>query len=222
MTGVKHPATFSEELFPVFMSIIDKYKIKSILDPFAGIGKIGKLKEFGYCGTIFANEIEPEWIFDNKYNCDYTFCEDAETLKIPATVDAIITSPTYGNRMADHHNAKDGSKRITYTHYLGRNLNEENTGKMQYGDRYKEKHIRIYKNLESIIAPDGYFIINISNHIRNGKEVDVVNFHRDTILQMGFVQLEDYEIQTKRMKYGKNRNARVNCGHIIVFRRTPP
>lgn len=30
--------------------------------------------------------------------------------------DAVITSPTYGNRMADHHDAQDGSKRITYRH----------------------------------------------------------------------------------------------------------
>lgn len=30
--------------------------------------------------------------------------------------DGIVTSPCYGNRMADHHDARDDSKRNTYTH----------------------------------------------------------------------------------------------------------
>ena len=34
---------------------------------------------------------------------------------LDATFDAICTSPTYGNRMADHHNARDSSPRLTPT-----------------------------------------------------------------------------------------------------------
>ena len=36
--------------------------------------------------------------------------------------DCIVTSPCYGNRMADHHDAKDSSRRITYKHKLGRDM----------------------------------------------------------------------------------------------------
>ena len=51
-----------------------------------------------------------------------------------ATFDMVVTSPTYGNRMADHHNAKDGRRRITYTHNLGRTLTPGNSGAMQWGE----------------------------------------------------------------------------------------
>lgn len=54
--------------------------------------------------------------------------------------DAICVSPVYGNRVSDSHNAKDGSKRVTYTHMLGRKLTDGNTGCLQWGEKYKQAH----------------------------------------------------------------------------------
>ncbi len=128
---MKHPATYNNKFMPIFANLLKGYH--NILDPFAGTGKIGLIKEHGYIGKITCNEIEEEWINNCMYPIDNWYVSDASNMNWANDnkFDAICTSPTYGNRMADHHNAKDNSKRITYKHYLGRDLNVENTGKLQ-------------------------------------------------------------------------------------------
>ena len=86
--------------------------------------------------------------------------------------DGICTSPTYGNRMADSHDAKDGSSRNTYTHKLGRKLDVNNSGKMQWGNEYKKLHTKAWNECFRVLKNDGVFILNFKNHIKKGKEVD--------------------------------------------------
>ena len=182
---IRHPAKYTDNFIPIFADLLSG--TNSVLDPFAGTGKIGKLKEYGYSGKIYANEIEKDWLCENIHSCDFLTYEDAEFLQYPNSFfDAICTSPTYGNRMADHHVAKDGSKRNTYTHCLGKPLTDGNTGKMQWGMEYMEKHERIYTHLSSLVKADGLFILNIKNHIRRGQEVDVSILHENTLQMCGF------------------------------------
>lgn len=211
---MKHPAVYSNNFIDIFVKILRGRK--SVLDPFAGTGKIALIKEKGFDGKIICNEIEPEFTTVAKYPVDEWYYEDAEFLNIEG-VDAICTSPTYGNRMADHHEAKDDSKRITYRHCLGKPLKEGNTGMMQYGEKYRNKHINIYKNLYKILNDDGVFILNISNHIRKGEEVDVVSFHKEAMIDAGFILSHMVMSETKRMKFGKNSEKRVKYEYILVF-----
>lgn len=211
---IKHPAVYSNDFIEIFASfLINK---KTVLDPFGGTGKIALIKNFGFNGKVICNEMEPEFTSNGLYPVDEWYYEDAEYLNI-LNIDAICTSPTYGNRMADHHNAKDNSKRITYTHYLGKQLKDGNTGKMQYGDTYKEKHKRIYLNLYNILNANGIFILNVSNHIRKGVEIDVISFHKDTLINTGFSFIKEIKIETKRMRYGNNSEKRVKHESILVF-----
>lgn len=219
MENIKHPAKYSDNFIEIFASLLNKYDCRVILDPFAGTGKIGLVKKYGFDGIIYANEIEYEWLFPNNYKCDYILFKDAENIDIYNKFDAIVTSPTYGNRMADHHNARDSSKRITYTHFLGHDLNSENTGKMQWGKRYRDKHEKIYKNLYHTLKQDEIFIINISNHIRNGKEQNVVKWHVETLCNIGFEVLEEISVKTNRMKFGRNFDKRVQYEEIVVLRK---
>jgi hypothetical protein len=124
---IKHPAVYTDVLIPVIAKLLKGSK--TLLDPFGGTGKIALIKNYGYEGTVTCNEIETEWIINSPYDVDRWFLCDAEKMKWAKNeeFDAICTSPTYGNRMADHFTAKDNSKRITYRHYLGRPLNKENT-----------------------------------------------------------------------------------------------
>lgn len=216
---INHPAKYSEGFIQIFADILSQYNCSTILDPFAGTGKIGEIKEHGFTGIVIANEIEPEWLQDNLYHCDEIYFEDAETLQLPYQIDAIVTSPTYGNRMADHHHAKDNSKRITYTHYLGHELNFENTGRMQWGKKYQDKHRRIYQNLYTLLRPNGLFVLNISNHIRKGEEQHVTEWHIQTLKDLGFEVIQKIQVPTKRMKFGKNSQQRVNHENIIVLQR---
>lgn len=214
--NIRHPAKYTNSFMPVFADILED--TRNVLDPFAGTGKIGLLKAYGYKGQIYANEIEKEWLKDNEFNCDVLSYEDAEYLYYPeAFFDAICTSPTYGNRMADHHICNDDSKRNTYTHCLGRQLTDGNTGKMQYGEQYRDKHDKIYCNLSKMIKPGGLFILNVKNHIRKGVEIDVTKFHIQTLTKHGFKLDKRLFMTTPSLRYGANANKRVNGESILVF-----
>lgn len=130
---VRHPAKYSDKFIPIFAELLKGRR--KVLDPMAGTGKIGLIKDYGFEGVVYANDLEFEWIMQAKDNkCDVISMYDAGNTKFEdEEFDGICTSPTYGNRMADHHNARDGSKRNTYTHAIGRQLHKENTGKMQWG-----------------------------------------------------------------------------------------
>lgn len=103
MSKIKHPAKYSDALLPVFNELLNG--CVKVLDPSAGTGKIHSL----HYDTI-GIEIEREWAeLHNK-----TLVGDATNLPFKdGEFDAICTSPTYGNRMADSHTAKDNSIRNT-------------------------------------------------------------------------------------------------------------
>jgi tRNA G10 N-methylase Trm11 len=214
----RHPAKYSDALLVHLLNAAEGYD--RILDPFAGTGKIGMLRAMGHTGPIYANDLEAEWLAPNIYGCDVVTFQDAEFLKYPAAYfDAIVTSPTYGNRMADHHKAKDGSKRVTYTHCLGHPLHAENTGAMQFGARYCAKHERIYAHLNQLVRPGGRWVVNVSNFIRSGKEVDVAGWTEKTLNALGLQTVEVITVKTPRMGFGANADKRVDHEHIIILQK---
>ena len=212
----QHPAKYTDSFIPVFNDLLQGRE--KVFDPFAGTGKLAEIKNFGFSGQVFCNEIEIEWAEACKYYVDkWTIC-DAEFLPYENKFfDAICTSPTYGNRMADHFNAKDDSKRITYRHYLGKPLNIENTGRMQWGDKYKNKHANVYKECLRVLKLDGIFILNISDHIRKGELINVSDWHKQIMIEIGFALKDTIQIKTRRMKFGENNKLRVDYENIFVF-----
>lgn len=206
---VKHPAKYTDNLLPIFETVLKSYGCRSVLDPFAGTGKI-HLLPFDTVGV----EIEPEWASMN----EKTVCGDATSLPFGnESFDAVCTSPTYGNRMADNHNAKDSSRRLTYTHILGRKLHPNNSGKMQWGNRYRLFHQEAWSETKRVLRGQGIFILNISDHIRKGVVQPVTQFHIETITSMGFVLSEHIKVDTPRMKFGQNNAARVSHESVLVF-----
>ena len=67
MEKARHPAKYTDSFIPIFYERLKD--TRNVLDSFAGTGKIGMLKNYGYNGKIYTNEIEPEWLSDNEYNC---------------------------------------------------------------------------------------------------------------------------------------------------------
>jgi len=137
------------------------------------------------------------------------------------TFDGICTSPTYGNRLADHwhRGENEHSTRFSYFFNLGHNLHEGNTGVMHWGHKYRFKHEQIWKEQYRILQPNGILICNISDFIRSGLVIGVVEFHRNTLLALGLKYIEDIAVPTKRLRFGQNNNARVDHEHILVFRK---
>lgn len=218
MSEVKHPAKYTDSFLPIFAEkLLGK---RNVLDIFAGTCKISEIKNFGFDGKVYCNEIEPEWGMMGLGSVDSLNIGDAEFLPYKSNYfEAICTSPTYGNRMADHYESRDGSKRITYRHMLGRELDTENTGRMQWGKKYRDKHDRIWKEAHRVLADDGILILNVKNHIRKGKEVDVIDWHKNSLINNNFSLVEEIIIPVRNMGFGANSEKRTNQESILIFKK---
>lgn len=223
-TKPDHPAKFSREVLDVIESMLHAYLPLggTVLDPFGGVGGIHKLN--GPWET-YAVEIEPEWAAQSA-ELGHTWCGDFFEFQPwaldgwPTEFDAVVTSPTYGNRMADHHDARDGSKRITYKHKLGRDLTDNNSGAMQWGAEYKAFHMFAWRRVyRAMLTPGGLFVLNVKDHVRNKRIVPVVDWHRERAERTGFVLLQDEYVETPGMRFGANHTLRVDGEHVMLFRR---
>jgi SAM-dependent methyltransferase len=209
---VKHPAKYTEVLLPVFEQILSKYECEEVLDCFAGTGKIHKLPF-----TTTGLELEEEWASQS----ENTIIGDATKMPFEDNYFcAVCTSPTYGNRMADSHNAKDGSSRNTYTHKIGRRLADNNTGKMQWGKMYREMHEKAWNECFRVLKSGGVLILNFKNHIRKGAEVDVFGWHIKTLMGVGFVLRGVEQVEVKGNGFGQNGGARVPFEYVATFEKT--
>ena len=223
----KHPAKFSPgimtEIKQVVSSLLEGNPARRplvVLDPFAGTGRIHELSTTFFQDVYtWGIEIEREWASMH----DMTVTGDSRHRIIPACmkrVDVFVTSPCYGNRMADHHEARDSSKRNTYRHTLGRALTPGSAGAMQWGDAYRQLHIDVYKNMTNVYRRIGmptWFILNMSDHIRKGKVVNVTAWHIATLEALGWKRKDWIRIPTRRQRQGENGHVRVEYEDVVVF-----
>lgn len=148
----------------------------------------------------------------------------ANTLALPFadnTFEGIISSPCYGSRLADAHDARDGSVRHSYTHTLGRKLHADNSGQMQWGRGYRSFHQYAWLECLRVLQPGAFVIVNVSNHIRGGKEQFVTEWHLSWFLDHGCSVVDLARVVTKRLREGANYQARVDHENILHLRYQP-
>jgi SAM-dependent methyltransferase len=210
--GVHHPAVFSEPILPILADLLEGYPL--VLDPFAGTGRIHQLADLGW--DTVGVEIEPEWAHLHPR----TRVGNALVLDFGAgAFDAIATSPTYGNRMADHHKAYDPQTRRTYTHDLGRQLHSANSGAMQWGDEYRAFHQQAWLEAVRVLRHGGRFVLNIKDHIRDGRWADVTGWHVATLVELGLTVAAVRPVVTGGFRMGANSPERVDAELVIALDR---
>ena len=213
-TGVAHPAVFSDKILPVLAALLTSDHRK-ILDPFACVGRVHELRQMvDWEIATVGVELEPEWA---DLHPD-THVGNALSLKFADdSFDAVVTSPTYGNRLADHHNARDGSVRRSYTHDLGRTLHDDNSGDLHWGEEYRDFHIKAWVEAKRVLRVEGRLILNISDHIRRRQRQYVSSWHVQTLLQLGFVLGDAHRVVTPRLRQGANAEVRVPSELVLAF-----
>jgi SAM-dependent methyltransferase len=209
-----HPAKFSDPIIEKIESILGTYlnEMDEVLDPMAGTGKIAAALR-DYIWSCIDIEDWDDKVFP---------VELGDATDMPyftnGMFNAVVTSPTYGNRMADHHEAKDGSRRITYTHNLGRPLQPNNTGDARFpSPKYNTLHQAAWREVYRVLKPGGLFVLNVKDFIRGGERIKVTSWHRAVCVGIGFKLLEFHGVPCPGMKFGENHEARVDEEMVFVF-----
>lgn len=212
-TPLKHPARYTPALLHVIAQYLKPGML--VLDPFGGVGTLNKLAYTG--AKIFTGELEFKV-------CEHSaglrrVCADAQNLPYTtASLDAIVTSPTYGNRMADDpSNWSPDWQWNTYTSGFGFKLHPSNSGALNWGKKYRGLHAAAYLECWRVLKPSGLMIVNISDHIRDHERVYVSKWTFDTLVDLGFQYRKCHAVKTPRMTFGANHTARTACEYIFVF-----
>lgn len=239
----RHPAKFTKALLDKMLEEWPAWGHGPILDPFAGTGKVHSLADKLGLQSIGV-ELEPEWASQH----ERTIVGNALHLPFANnTFGSIVTSPCYGNRMADNHTARDkcrrcdgygrlltgellktkpcpacnGSKlsrRNTYRHALERPLSDNSGAGLQWGVKYQNFHERAWQEALRVLRPEGLLVLNIKDHIRGGEIQPVSDWHASALAWVGLRLEALHEVPCPGNRQGANGELRVDHEYVMLFR----
>lgn len=243
----KHPAKFSPAIVAVLRVLVRRHaetieRRPRLLDPFAGVGTIHQLGDIADTQGV---ELRPRWAA----NHPRTKVGDATRLpsRWTGAFDIVATSPCYGNRLADHHNAADTCKRCkgvgsldvaleqvcdrcrgtglsvrrSYAHDYGEPFEHPRDGAvLRFGSQsYEQLHAKAYRQVRRVLADDGVFLLNVSDFLREKQTVPAVSWHIAAAVDAGFRLRRRVPVTTRRLRFGANRDARAAHEVVLVLRK---
>lgn len=213
-----HPAKFTDSILVTMRAMIRREAITlgfkpRLLDPFAGTGKIHELGDVAYTTGV---ELEPEWAACHPR----TRVDDATRLPRwwARRFHIVATSPCYGNRLADHHNAADASERHGYKFSLGRAPSPGSGAVLQWGPEYRAMHMLAWTEVARVIVPGGLFLLNVSDHQRDKVLQPVAAWHVDWLVSHGWRIALEVPVPTPRHRHGENHEARAPFELVVALR----
>lgn len=235
----KHPAKFSDPILDVLDRLVQKEARRrraagaaslTVVDPFAGVGRIHRLARpprNGFELRTLGLEIEEPWAACHRDTLwtdaiDWLAWVIAGELHNRPLVQMYVTSPTYGNRYSDHHDAQDGSVRHSYTHYLGRQPTKGSSAVMPWGPDYWEFTALAYRMMLAAAEPDAPFVLNVSDFVRGRELVPAAAWHLGAAIGAGWLpdrRTRTRLIPTARHRHGANHEARAPFEVVYSFRK---
>jgi len=214
-----HPATYSDALLDTLRELLEEHHDgvgRRIVDPFAGTGRIHELQP-GW--ATIGVELEPEWA---GLHAD-TICGDSRLLEDllhgHRPVDAIVTSPAYGNRLADSYDAYDPQARRSYSIDLGRPLTDGNGAGLQWGDEYRTLHERVWEECSWLLRSGGLLLLNCKDHQRAGRVEAVTGWHVRTLVGLGLAVIDVRTLPAAGLPFT---TAKSLSELVIAFRKASP
>lgn len=241
-----HPAKWTQSILDEIEDLLFEHEVPDdalVFDPFAG-PDLGRLAAAVEPRPVAGTEIEWPWVS----GADGSMQGDALRPPLrPASVGVLVTSPAYGNRMADNHDPKDAckpcggsgeapplarsgpipcracggsglSKRNTYKHVLGRDPSPGASTVLQWGKAYRDFHEAAWTVANDALAPGALVVVNVKNHVRDHRERAVVEWHLNAWLRLGARLEEVRRVAVRGNRNGENGDARVPFERILVLR----
>lgn len=218
-----HPAKFNAALLAELARLIwlEAHRLRRarrpvrVLDPFGGTGRLQ------WCAGgpvhVVAGDLEAEWL--GQAPGDTVRADACRAPFADGTFDVIATSPTYGNRMADTYDGRDGSRRHTYRIDLGRMPTGGSSAVLQWGDDYRDLHRAAWLEALRLLRPGGLLIVNVKDHRRRGEWQQVPQWHAAVLAELGFTVELELPVAADGLRDGANGNDRADHELIITARK---
>jgi len=104
-------------------------------------------------------------------------------------------------------------------------LDPNNTGVLHYGPEYQARHRAFYREFWRVARPptDKHrgcrFVLNVSDIVRDDEIIPAAVWHLATCVDIGWKWLRAERVPTPRMRYGANREKRVDGEWVFEFER---